>query len=190
MIALVVLALVCGASAMDLPPATITRATVRNFEYFMSHQESVQGLLNQISGIQGALEFQDQNYLNQIAGEIFLYAEVMDSNPYHSLKWQLKINKALGVLRIIDISAKARAAPNGRILVLVGKAFEVHQQIPQAFDNQVVCHKGGRKFGIVGPHKHTCSTIQVPRGINGAEIEQVNQALINKIPEALRQIGQ
>jgi len=190
MIVILAFALIFSASAMDLAPASITGATVRNFEYFMSHQESVQGLLNQIWGIQGALDFADQNYMNQIAGEIFLYAEVMDSNPYHSLKWQLKITKALGVLRVIDISAKARAAPNGRTLLIVGKAFEVHQSIPQVFDNQVVCHQGGRKFGIVGPHKHTCNTIQVPRGLNGAEVEQVNQALINKIPEALRQIGQ
>jgi len=186
----VALVLLVSVSAIDLPPAQVTGATVRNFEYYMSNQETVQGLLNQIWGIQGALDFADQNYMNQIAGEIFLYSEVMDSNPYHSLKWQLKINKALGVLRVIDISAKARAANNGRTLLIVGKAFEVHQSIPQVFAQQEQCHDGKRKFGIVGPKKHHCDIINIPRGLNGDEINQVNNALINKIPEALRQIGQ
>ena len=124
MIPLVICALIASASALNLAPATVTGATVRNFEYYMSNQETVNGLLQKISGIQGALSFADQNYMNQIAGEIFLYAEVMDHNPYHSLKWQLKINKALGVLRVIDISAKARAATNGRTLLIVGKALK------------------------------------------------------------------
>ena len=190
MFVILALALVVSASALNLPPATVTGATVRNFEYYMSNQETVQGLLNQIWGIQGALDFADQNYMNQIAGEIFLYAEVMDHNPYHSLKWQLKINKALGVLRVIDISAKARPTANGRTLLIVGKAFEVHQAIPKVFDKQKKCHKGGRKYGLFGPRKEHCTTIDVPRGLNGAEINQVNQALINKIPDALRQIGQ
>jgi len=190
MIPLVLCALIAGASAMSLAPATVTGATVRNFEYFMSAQETVNGLLHKMAGIQGELAFADQNYMNQIAGEIFLYAEVMDHNPYHSLKWQLKINKALGVLRVIDISAKARAATGGRTLLIVGKAFEVHQTIPQVFAQQQQCHRGGHKFGVFGPRKNHCTTINVPRGLNGDEINQINNALINKIPEALRQIGQ
>jgi len=190
MIPLILCALLASASAISLPPATVTGATVRNFEYFMSAQETVNGLLQKMAGIQGELAFADANYMNQIAGEIFLYAEVMDHNPYHSLKWQLKINKALGVLRVIDISAKARPTNGGRTLLIVGKAFEVHQSIPQVFAQQQQCHAGKRKFGIVGPKKQICNTINVPRGLNGDEINQINQALINKIPDALKQIGQ
>ncbi len=187
MIAVIALLFLVGASAMDLAPATVTGHMVRNFEFYMSNQEDVNGLLNQIAGIQGALDFWDQNYLNQIAGEIFLYAEVMDANPYHSLNWQLKITKALGVLRVIDISAKARPNGNGRTLLLVGKAFEIHQEIPPVFDQQEVCHKGKHQFVVFGHRKNVCDYIQTPRGLNGAEINQVNQALINKIPEALAQ---
>jgi len=192
MIPLVLCALIAGASAMSLAPATVTGATVRNFEYFMSTQETVSTLLQKMSGIQGELAFSDANYMNQIAGEIFLYAEVMDHNPYHSLKWQLKINKALGVLRVIDISAKARAATGGRTLLIVGKAFEVHQSIPQVFGQQEQCtDTGRRKFGgLAGPRKKECRMINVPRGLNGDEINQINQALVNKIPDALKQIGQ
>jgi len=137
--------------------------------------------------------FQGKNLLervNQIVGEIFLYAEIMDAQPYHSLKWQLKINKSLGVLRVIDISAKARAATNGRTLVLVGKAFEIHQDIPKVFTQQQQCHKGGHQFLFFGHRSNKCNTIQVPRGLNQAEINQVNQALINKIPDALKSFGQ
>ncbi len=186
----VAFALIVGVSAIDLPPATVSGATVRNFEYYMSNSETVQGLLNQIWGIQGALNFGDTNYMNQIAGEIFLYADIMDANPYHSLKWQLKINVSLGVLRVIDISAKARPNGAGRTLLIVGKAFEIQQAIPQVFNSQQVCTTGHKKFGIVGPKKHECHTVNTPRGLNGDEINQVNNALINKIPDALRQIGQ
>lgn len=187
---LIIFAFIAAASALSLAPATVAGATVRNFEYFMSNQETVNGLLAKMSGIQGTLGFNDVNYMNQIAGEIFLYADIMDRNPYHSLKWQLKINLSLGALRVIDISAKARPATNGRTLLLVGKAFEVHQAIPQVFAQQQKCHKGGKKFGLFGPRKTHCNTIQVPRGLNGDEINQINQALIRKIPDALRQIGQ
>ncbi len=131
--------LIVSASALNLPPATVTTAIVRDFEYFMSNKSTVHSLLHQIAGIQGALDFKDQKYLNQIAGEIFLYAEVMDLNPFQSLKWQLKINICLGVLKVIDISAKARPTQNGRTLLLVGKAFEVHQSIPEVFDEQTSC---------------------------------------------------
>jgi len=187
---LVLFAFVAAASALSLAPATVTGAQVRNFEYFMSNSETVNGLLSKMSGIQGALGFNDGNYMNQIAGEIFLYADIMDANPYHSLKWQLKINLSLGVLKVIDISAKARVTNGGRTLLIVGKAFEIHQAIPQVFATQQQCHKGKRKYGIAGPKKDICNTIQVPRGLNGDEINQVNQALINKIPDALRSIGQ
>jgi len=186
---LIIFAFIAAASALSLAPATVAGATVRNFEYFMSNQETVNGLLAKMSGIQGTLGFNDVNYMNQIAGEIFLYADIMDRNPYHSLKWQLKINLSLGALRVIDISAKARVSTGGRTLLIVGKAFEIHQAIPQVFSEQRQCHKGGRKYGPFGPRKEHCNTIKVPRGLNGAEINQVNQALINKIPDALKSIS-
>ena len=63
--------LIVSASALNLPPATVTTAIVRDFEYFMSNKSTVHSLLHQITGIQGALDFKDQNYLNQIAGVKF-----------------------------------------------------------------------------------------------------------------------
>ena len=185
MIAVFALLFLVGASAMDLAPATVSGQMVRNFEFYMSNQESVNGLLNQINGIQGALGFADGNFMNQIAGELFLYTDIMDSNPNRSLKWQLKINQGLGVMRVIDVTARGRVNGNGRTLTMVGKACQINQAIPQVFDQQQQCHKGKHKFVIAGPRKNICNTIQVPRGLNAAEINQVNQALINKIPQAL-----
>ncbi len=72
LIPIVIFAFIAGASAMTLAPATVTGATVRNFEYFMSNQESVNGLLQKLTGIQGALGFNDKNYLNPFSVSIFL----------------------------------------------------------------------------------------------------------------------
>jgi len=187
MIAVFALLFLVGASAMDLVPATVSSQIVRNFEFDMSNQESVNGLLNQINGIQGALGFADGNFMNQIAGELFLYTDIMDSNPNHALHWQLKINQGLGAMRVIDVTARGRANGNGRTLTMIGKACEIHQAIPQVFDQQEICHKGKHQFVVFGHRKNICDYIQVPRGLNAAEINQVNQALINKIPEALSQ---
>ena len=185
MIAVFALLFLVGASAMDLAPATVSGQIVRNFEFYMSNQESVNGLLNQISGIQGALGFADGNFMNQIVGELFLYTDIMDANPNHSLKWRLKIDQGLGVMRVIDVSARGRVNGNGRTLTMTGKACQINQPIPQVFDTQEICHKGKRKYGIAGPRSTHCDHIQVPRGLNAAEINQVNQAMINRIPSAL-----
>ncbi len=187
MIAVFALLFLVSASAMDLAPAGVAGHIRRDFEFYMSNQESVNGLLNQLNGIQGALGFADGNFMNQIAGELFLYTDIMDANPNHALHWQLKINQSLGVMRVIDVTVRGRANGNGRTLNMVGKACEIHQAIPQVFDQQEVCHKGKHQFVVFGHRKNICDYIQVPRGLNGAEINQVNQALINKIPEALSQ---
>jgi len=188
MIPLILCALIASTSAISLAPATVSGGISRNFEFFMSNQESVNGLLQTMSGMQGALGFSDMNYMNQIAGEIFLYADIMNSNPNHALKWQLKINKGLGSMRVIDISAKSRAVANGRTLVFVGKAFEINQPIPQAFDVVEHCVEGKRKYKIAGPRSRTCTKNNVPRGLNQGEINEINQALINKIADGLRSV--
>ncbi len=184
-IAVIALLFLVGASALNLPTATVSGQIRRDFNFYMSNQENVNGLLNMLNGIQGALGFADGNFMNQIAGELFLYTDLMDANPNRELRWQLKINQGTGVMRVIDVSAKGRVNGNGRTLTMVGKACQINQAIPQIFDQQQQCHQGKRKFGIAGPKKNICNTIQVPRGPNAAEINEVNQAMINRIPSAL-----
>jgi len=190
MIPLIICALLASASALNLPPALVSNTFVRNYLYSMSDEDTSKDLLQKMSKIPVEFSFNDHNYMNQIAGEIFMYAEFLDANPYHSLSWQLKITKSLGVLRVIDISAKAKAVGHGRILLIVAKAFEIHQHIPQVFGQKENCVKNGRKYGITGEWKYKCSMVDVPRELTSDEINQVSQALIKKIPAALREVGQ
>jgi len=193
--ALIAIVLIASASALlDLPPATISGLSIKNFEYYISGQESPDALTSILWGIQGPLEFNDQGYLQQISSEILMSIDLLENLPYHSLRWQFKVNKAVGVLRVIDIVARARPANGGRILMIVGKAVEIIQKTQYAgflkMTPENLCRQGGSNLYFVKALGHTwdCFLVLGKRGLNGEEINQINQALIAKMPDAMKKL--
>ena len=180
MFAIISILLIASASALNLPPASFSAITNQDFYYQVSVGESIPGLTNKISGIQGALGFNDPKYLEQIGGDLKFHIDAMQSTPYRSLTWSLTIKRHLGVLRVIQVTAVI----NSGTLHINGKFVEVTQSIPPVFNVTRVCHKGGRKYGIAGPRKEHCEDVRTQRGLNGDEIAQVQQALMNMIPHA------
>jgi len=187
MLAILSLVLIASATALNLPAPTITALVTHQFSYGVTPGQSIQSVTSKISNIQPALGFADANYLNQIGGDLKFHIDAMEHTPYRSLTWTLKINRALGLLRVIQITATLQG--DNRTLTLLGKYVEVTQPIPPVFDVQTVCHKGGRKYGIAGPRKEICDNIQTPRGLNGQEIAEINQALVNMIPQATARLN-
>jgi len=182
MFAIVSILLIASASALSLPPASISATVSQDFHYQVTVGESIPSLTNKIANIKSALGFQDQKYLEQIGGDLKFHIDAMQSTPYKSLTWSLKINRNLGVLRVIQITANLNAG--AKSLHINGKFVEVTQSIPPVFNVTRVCHKGKRRYGLFGPRKEHCKNVSTPRGLNAAEIAQVNQALMNMIPQA------
>ena len=187
MFAIISILLIASAAALNLPPASISAVVSKDFYYQVADGDTPQSFTSKISNIQPALGFADAKYLEQIGGDLKFHVDAMQTTPYRSLTWSLKINRALGVLRVIQITANLNAATKG--LTIIGKYVEVHQSIPAVFNVQRVCHKGGRKYGLFGPRKEHCNNVSTPRGLNGQEIAQVNQALVNMIPKATAKLN-
>ena len=182
MLAILSLVLIVSASAFNLPAPTISAAVSHNFNYQVAIGESIPSLTQKIANIQPALGFQDAKYLQQIGGDLKFHIDAMQTTPYRSLTWSLKINTRLGVLRVIQITATLQA--NTKTLNINGKYVEVTQQIPAVFNVTRVCHKGKRKYGLFGPRKEHCNNVSTPRGLNAQEIAQVNQNLMKMLSQA------
>ncbi len=119
--------------------------------------------------------------------------DLLESLPYHSLRWQFRVNKAVGVLRVIDVVARARPANGGRILMITGKAVEVIQktQYPGLLKitPESSCRSGPNLVWVkVLGHTWDCLLILGKRGLNGEDINQINQALIAKLPDAIKKL--
>ena len=179
--AILSLILIVSATAFNLPAPTISAAVSHNFNYQVAIGESIPSLTQKISNIQPKLGFQDAKYLQQIGGDLKFHIDAMQTTPYRSLTWSLKINKQLGVLRVIQITATLQAST--KTLNINGKYVEVTQKIPAVFNVTRTCHKGKRKLGI-GKRKVKCQDVSTPRGLNAQEIAQVNQNLMKMLPQA------
>ena len=180
MFAIISIFLIASTAALNLPPASISAPVSRDFHYQIADGETSQSLTNKISNIQPVLGFQDQKYLKQIGGDLKFHIDAMQSTPY-KFPQILKINKKLGVLRLLQITATVQV--NTKTMTINGKYVEITQNIPPVFNKTKVCEKGRRNYSLFGQRK-LCRLVKVPRALNETEVAQVNKALMNMVPQA------
>jgi hypothetical protein len=115
-----------------------------------------------------------------IIEEIKLALEV-DNAKVHHMRWEFKLSNHVGVLKVIVLNA---SSINNGLVKLVGRAVTVTQPVPAVYEARQSCYRGSRRYGFCGPRPNICNTYHVERGLNGHEIELVNNALRAKLPEA------
>jgi len=182
MFAIISILLIASATALNLPPTSISAPVSLDFYYQVADGDTLQTFTNKISNIQPALGFQDKKYLEQLVEGIASHFKGQNVTPY-KFPQILKINRQLGVLRVIQITVTAQEKT--RTIMITGKYVEVNQNIPKVFNVTKVCHKGEkRKYGLLGQRKEVCRDVSVERGLNSAELAQVNKALMDMVPQA------
>ena len=175
MLAIISILLIASASALNLPPASISAPVSLNFYYKIADGESIQSLTHKISNIQSALGFQDQKYLEQLVEGIKSHFDAKNLTPY-KFPQILKINRSLGLLRVIQITASVQVKT--KTLMINGKSVEITQNIPPVSNRAKVCERR-RRYSLYGDRK-VCRLAN----LNETEIAQVNKALMDMVPKA------
>lgn len=148
---------------------------------FQKHDcHEAEKLSNDISVKLNKDDIAEKKFFDTIASEIMLALDTNCNADIYHKEWKLTVTQKTGSLKVIEV--KATIAQD--TVKITGGIVDVSVPVPTVYNVEQSCERGNRKYGVAGPRKNHCHNYNVERGLNGDEILEIQNALLNKIPDA------
>lgn len=121
----------------------------------------------------------DQTYISKFFDEFKIIYDKQTDSILKKLKMDFWIRPSIAEIKLLHLEMSSlKDTVNFKSMVTYGRV-----DIPQVYATSETCsHSGRRKyFGVMGPRRRQCTTHYVHRGLNGGEIDLVNNILTDKI---------